>query len=357
MAALASNPSTRTPRFRSLPPRQNVALTARDLHMLAAVAHHHFLRAPDIARRIAPGAAPCPSCEGTGQITIGGVSRHHALCVGTGRAGDKRIIERIGEIYAAGYLTRPPAQMDYFVPGGSVRLVYGLSNEGARALMASGTLAWSERVEHSLKNATASKRFIHHTLATAELSLQLVAAVRRAPAINLLETQALIAILPAKTQTRQFPFKLTANLALGATPQPFAVIPDWAFVLEFDHPRTGRRERRGFLAEIDMGSMPIVRTTTHGTSLIKKMLVYATAADADQHKRDFEWQNFRVPIVTTTPARIENIRREMAKSPLLRNSQYFYFTTHDALRQAPDLFALPWIKPSGATTTLLPSAA
>ena len=133
-------------------------------------------------------------------------------------------------------------------------------------------------------------------------------------------------------------------------------MPDWAFLLQFANPRTGRRERRGFLAEIDMGTMPIARASAAGTSLIKKMLVYQTAAEAGQHSRDFEWQSFRVPIITTTQKRIEAIRREMAKSPLLAKSEYFYFTTFDALRACDNVLVLPWIKPNGQLTTLLPVA-
>ena len=347
----------RVPRFRAVEPRHDIALTERDITILGLLAHHRFLRAPAIARRIAPAAEPCPNCHGTGRVMrADGRQAHHTLCLGTGRRGHKVIIQRIGALYANGYLTRPQAQLDYWLPGGSQRLVYALASDGARALMSHGQFKWSERVEHSIRNATASKRFIHHTLAVADLSLALHDAKYRQPDVTLLETHALIATLPAKTQARELPFKLRANLSLGSTQQPFAVVPDWAFLLEFAHPRTRRRERRGFLAEIDMGTMPIARASAAGTSLIKKMLVYQTAAEAGQHSRDFEWQNFRVPIITTTLKRIEAIRREMAKSPLLAKSEYFYFTTFDALRACDNLLAMPWIKPNGHLTTLLPAA-
>ena len=180
-ASSVSSSSFRAPRFRRPALRADVRPTDRDLQIFSLFLLHRFLRAPDIARLIAPDAPACVGCAGSGKVldAVRGEEVHHVLCRGTGRQGYKSIFDRIGLLFSAGYLDRPPYQLDYYRAGGSSRIVYALANAGARALMRHGKLALQARVDFGYRNEHATKHFIHHALDIADLSVALTMAVRR----------------------------------------------------------------------------------------------------------------------------------------------------------------------------------
>ncbi|MGH9806763.1 MAG: hypothetical protein ACRD9W_05790, partial [Terriglobia bacterium] len=69
--------SARRPRFDASFQKLNVQLTHRDRSIFSTLAQHRFLTAPQIVRLLGGSA--------------------------------KKLTERIGQLYYAGYLTRPPA--------------------------------------------------------------------------------------------------------------------------------------------------------------------------------------------------------------------------------------------------------
>src|ERR1700731_4423381 len=100
----ATATSSRRPRFERPLERPTLQITPRDIEIFRAVTTHRFLRSAHFAQLI-DGAA-------------------------------KKIIERVGQLYYAGYLERPPAQLEYYrAGGGSSPIVYAIANRGAQVLI------------------------------------------------------------------------------------------------------------------------------------------------------------------------------------------------------------------------------
>jgi hypothetical protein len=66
-------------------------------------------------------------------------------------------------------------------------------------------------------------------------------------------------------------------------------------------------ERVRTRAEIDRGTMPIVRANLKQTSFERKMRAYLSAEAARQHETHFGWKTFRVLTVTTDRHRAKSM--------------------------------------------------
>jgi hypothetical protein len=122
-----------------------------------------------------------------------------------------------------------------------------------------------------------------------------------------------------------------------------AVECDLAFGL--GNPTTRKAFR--YLVEVDTGSMPVRRPRRPSekrtpaapvdlkhTSLMRKVVGYAKAYEQELHKSVLGWQAFRVLIVTTVPARVENCRQEIAAElGSLKARKLFLLTTLDDMRR------------------------
>lgn len=359
----AANPVLRRRQSRRQPRavKPNVALTERDLEICAALLLHRFMKATDIARLLLPDAPKCAGCLGSGRVHDAAQGRdvHHLLCRGTGRVGHRALLDRIGTLYAGGFLTRPAMQFDYWSQG-SQRLVYAIANDGVRALMRHGRVDQTIHVDHSQRAAEAAKKTILHTLAQTELSVALLLACRRRPGVKLLQAKALAAELPPETAARDFPFQLAAEITMGAKTDRAACNPDWTFALQFPTTHTSKKHaERCFLAEIDRGTEPIDRSTFNQTSVIKKLKVYDAAWRGGVADRQLDWPTFRVPIITTSSARAEGIIAAIKKHNLLRRtgataSSLFIIATFDQIAATDDILAMKWLTPTDEPYTLLP---
>lgn len=347
----------RRPRFVRRESKTNLVVTERDTEIFKTLVLDRFMSASDIARLIQPDADRCLDCAGKGVIHDPALGRdvHHRLCLGTGRQGHKKLIQRIGDLWASGHLDRPPLQYDYWRPGGSRRLVYGLGNDGARALMRIGALPHQANVDWSSRSQSASKKFLHHSLAISDLSVALQLAVRRRPLLSLLQSRALAATLPEESAKSDYPFKLRARIDMDGKSVDGAVIPDRAFMLRIPS-RDARKaaDSLGYLAELDRGTEPISRSTPTQTSVIKKLLTYELAHRAGEVARRLDWAFFRVPIITTTTERVDNIIAAINANRILKTSRLFMLTTLDAVRAAEDVLTIEWRRPSGKTAMLIP---
>lgn len=278
---------------------------------------------------------------------------HCRPCAGTGVIGHKTVLERIGRLYAAGYLDRPPYQKEYFAGGlGSQRLVYALSNDGYRTLLAHGAGSPAGRIDISARNAEATRRFIHHTLETADLAIAVQLAARRRADVRLLLGDELATTLPAAARDARLPFKVSAALRDHGHALTTAVVPDLAFALQIDQASNRRTRSYAFLCEVDRGTMPVERWTMKQTSLVRKFVTYETARTTGAAQDRFGWTGFRVPIVTTTAKRVDAIVKALRSNPFLRSSPLFLITTLDALQSAPDILSHEWATSSGGATLL-----
>jgi hypothetical protein len=305
----------RRPRFRRVAEPPLFRITEGDLAILAAVAHHRFVRSTQIARLV-------------------------------GRSLD-RTNRRLLLLFHAGYLDRPRAQLDRFPVDGSAHMVYALAAAGARLLKAHEQPVSS--INRSSTNHSALRPFIEHQLAISEFHVRLREAACHSNAITLLSPDELAADFPAATKTRSNPLKLNVRLSLDGRARDMAVIPDTLIGFRF-----GDGSRRCFAVEIDRGTMPVTRKNTEESSFALKMRIYLAAYAAAQHEQRWGWKTFRVLTLTTNANRMQTMIDALRKLPMPRGPgpALFFFTTQDELRSADPLRKI-WCDGTARPVTLI----
>ena len=307
--------TTRRPRFERTEIRTHLQLTDRDLDIMAHVGRSRFLRSTDIAKLVA----------------------------GT----EKKVIERLGQLFYAGYLDRVD-ETQYYRPGaGSARIVYALTDQGARALIDQKRMPPVQRLAFARKNQEATKPHIKHTLAVADFTVRLTTGCRRRSDITLQLRDELLATMPEQTRTSGAPFKWTVPVMHQGELVKIGINPDLEFALAYTD-----GTRRCFLVERDRGSMPIARERLDQTSILKKLLGYDSGRKQDLHKTQFNWRNFRVLFIAETPQRADNIIHTIARHDQLKQSPLFLVTDKKALDQGLDIFLHQWRTPTKLTTLL-----
>ena len=251
-------------------------VTDRDLDVLEEVARHRFLSSRQIA----------------------------ALVPGT----PEKIAKRCGKLFATGLLDKPRRQIDYFVPGGGSRPhVFAISNGGASLLVQQRRAHDIDDLDWAKKNKEAGRVFIAHTLDVADVSIALTRAGRNRLDHKILHQEALLSTLPAETQARDKPWAwgpatLPPHYGVGRTAAAVTNVPDHAFRIDLPD-----GTRRAFLVECDRASMPVVRKNLYQTSLLKKLLGYHFGHRLKLHQTLYGWAGLRFLLITTTPARVDNI--------------------------------------------------
>lgn len=306
---------TRLPRFRRADPeqRRNFQLTERDIEIVRIVSDHRFIRSIHISQLL--------------------------------DANHEKISRRLAVLYHHGYIDRPPAQLEYYRPG-STKMIYALANRGAQLLIHHlgvevGNADWTR------KNFEARRAFMLHQLAIVDLRVALTLAVCARPELTLIEPDALIATMPAATQTANKPLAWRVKVQHKGSLQEIGVQPDYAFALRY-----ADGSRRCYLVECDRGTMPVERAALKQTSIVKKLLVYQKGHKQKMHVRDFDWKAFRVLFITNTPKRAANIKDAILRTPDLKNSELFYITDQQTLIDA-DILTHAWQHASGSTYTLV----
>lgn len=304
---------SRLPRFRRVAPNSAIELTKRDRHIIQLVHRNRFLRSSQII------------------ALIGGSSQS--------------ILRRLQLLYHRGYLERPRAQIEYYQPGGSHHMVYGLGNRGAALLRQElgvdlHPLRWGE------KNRGVRRIFLDHALLVSEVMVALELSCRRIGHVRLLTEEELSA---ARPEDRRLPFRWSVNvnrqLKLG-------VIPDRAFALEFSN-EEGAIDRAFFFLEADRGTMPVIRRTLAQTSFYRKLIAYEATWAKGLHRSQFGFHRFRVLTVTKSAARATALAH--ACSQLKSGHGLFLFSEVATLRQQENIFSLKWkTGRQGEFNTILP---
>jgi hypothetical protein len=285
----------RRPRFRAIEGRRSetsragqFALTPKDLDIIAAVARHRFLNSDQIVRVF----------------------------------GEGRTRARLTEIFHAGYLERPIRQRDLKIRNGeltpgSIPTVYALTQEGARLLAdeRGAPESWRRRNWHR-DNTDATRIYIAHTLATANLRIALDLATKARSEVTLQHDTEMARTIPRDFQHHPGrAFSMTPQFIQDGTRIDLAVDCDAAFALD----DTIARRKGHYLVEIDMGTMPIERRkrdgslSFKGTSIMRKVVAYERAHETGLHKTLFGWPSFRVLIITTSPTHATNMAAAIAK--------------------------------------------
>lgn len=316
------------PRFRRPDEPAPIALTDYDLALLRRVYRHRFIATDDLFRLFAD------------------------------RSPD-RLSRRLMQLYRAGYLDRPLAQIDRFRGGGSRPLVYGLDNAGARLLSDVDGLRLRSG-EWRSRNRAYTRENLDHTLATTRFLVDLELSCRARDSLEFLPFETVLAAAPEATRELAQPDHWTVSLSWGGGTGSVAVAPDAIFGLR-QRRRDGSRVGMYAFLELDRGTMTIVPAKRvresaaflYRATLLRKLLTYAQSHLARIHQEHFGLRAVRVLFLTKNRERAEAIRvaaERFVVRPARLPAGLFLFGADDQTGSGGPV----WVDASGAEVTLIP---
>lgn len=255
--------------------KPNIQLTDRDVIILRALEHHRFL------------------------------TTDHLLKL-TGTASHQGLTRRLRELFDAGYVDRPRAQMLTMAYADKRPMVYALGNAGADLLadrfqMRLPDIYWTE------KNRRVKEKFVEHTLGIADFMVAMEMACKAAGNIEIIPRETILAGAPEATRRREYPFRWQTRVHWMGEWQEMAIVPDAVFGLRYQDKPEGKNKAY-FFVEIDRGTMPITRRDVKQTSFARKLHSYADTWERGLHREHFGIKNFRVLTMTTGAERVRNIQ-------------------------------------------------
>jgi hypothetical protein len=301
----------RKPRFRRVRTRR-FELTARDFHIIRAVAYHRLL-----------------------------TSEH--ICSLFPEASKQNILRRLQLLYHGRYLDRPALQIaDFRASRLSTPMVYALGTKGHELLAAESGLA-APRTDWTAKNRSLKPAFYRHTLMVSGIMVAFEAACRQRGNVRLIPWEEILATkCPPETRKKAKPatwrVRIPGKGAVGVT-------PDAIFGLQFLERPEGAN-RTWFFLEADTGSMPVVRSSFTQTAIYKKLLAYHATAAAGLHTKFFGFQAFRVLTVTASPER-GRVKTMVEACRTLQGLQGIFLFTDEASLLAGDALSHTWVNGRG----------
>lgn len=246
----------------------------------------------------------------------------------------QNLSRRLNSLRKAGYLDRPPQQMERVrLSGGSAPLVYALGRHGAVRLRdLHGAAVSPDRWRQ--KNTEIRGRSIQHTLATTRFLVELEIAARRQQAVELLHADQ---VLSADRLRRPGALTLRPVVDWYGHHGEEGTAPDRLIALR-DRRLPAERDTQVLLIEIDQGTETIApsgaklrsRSFFRDTSLLRKFVIYAQAFRSGTHRDQLGIPVFRVLTVTTSPARVAQMQAayqaHLATAPLQIRPGLFLFT-------------------------------
>jgi hypothetical protein len=258
--------------------------------------------------------------------------------------GSKQSVSRIlHRLLLSGHILRPYGQRQTFYDRREP-WIYGLANPGAESLaekrgIPRGKLDWNK------KNRVAKGNDKHKCLLN-ELRVRLAVDVRHRQEISYVEKYALNRELPTPVTTWR------VTVMDGKKIYTDGVLPDDVFRLIF-HNEPKPHNFATFFFEADRATEPNEADAAREVYLYRKMLAYYFTYMLGIHTELFGFKEFRVPILTTSPVRVENLIEVNKRFNNGKGSELFLFTDRDAFCAAPRALEHQWINGRGDEVTLL----
>lgn len=284
-------------------------LTDDDLAIIRAVGRHRFLRSTHLLRLL-PHRSP------------------------------RKVLQRLAELFHAGYLDRPRAQINYHAQSGSAPIVYALGNRGAN-LVAEIEQEPPPLVDWTDKNREAKRPYIEHALLLADLMLPLE--TWRNPGVSCIDAATLATSLPPGATHAKNPWALSARLSQRGRQHIIPIVPDAVFALEFGDPA----KRSYFFVEADRATMPITRSDLSQSSFHRKLLGYLAAHKTRQHIERLGFANLRVLTLTTSSQRVASMLDAVREATGGRGSGMFLFTDASPLQTSSNPSMIAWLATAG----------
>jgi DNA-binding Lrp family transcriptional regulator len=292
--------ATRPARFRRASNPPSFQITNRDVQLIFSVFQHRFLQSTQL-------------------VKLAGGSR-------------QQVLRRLHRLFHHGYLDRPKAQVDYY-RNGSQPMVYGVGQRGVKHLEQSLAIP-HRKLDWSAKNRNATRFFLEHTLAVAEVMVALELACRDHDDIELIHHED--ELLKWHVEVRQ----ASSAITIG-------VIPDRVFGLRRKNNPT---EVVWYFLEADRATMPVERHSLKQSSFARKLRAYHETWRQGVLKNSFP--RFRVLTVTTTPERVHHLISASRALAQGKGSGLFLFTHLDAFGNGSCALNVPLLDGRGDTVTL-----
>jgi hypothetical protein len=263
-----------------------------------------------------------------------------ALLDGGSQQSVSRILHRL---LLSGHILRPYGQRQSFYDKREP-WIYGLANPGANTLaekrgIPRGKLDWTK------KNRVAKGNYKHKRLIN-ELRVRLEVDARHRPDISYVEKAALNRELPTPVTTWRVP------VMDGEKSYEDGVTPDDFFRLIFHH-EPKPHNFASFFFEADRATEPNDTDTIREVYLYRKMLAYYFTYMLGIHTELLGFKEFRVPILTTSDERVENLIEVNKRFNNGDGSELFLFTDRASLSASPHVLGHRWINGRGEKVTLL----
>lgn len=247
---------------------KNIHLTERDFDLLDYLYQYRFLRSDHLTSLLCPPDG----------------------------YGSKRLVDRLRELFQAGYLGRPKVQLDYQRFGGKRTMVYALSGQGAEALRVKkgiprGSVNWQ------WKNKSVGRLFLAHTLAVADFLVGMEVDCRRRGDVSFIPQHdfAGTSLLSWRVDVSGYDYGV----------RDVGLVPDAAFGLK-ENGKPGKVATSYYFVEVDRATMPVHSANPDRSSIYKKLMAYHESWKQSLHKEHFGISGVRTLFLTTSTERMEH---------------------------------------------------
>jgi Replication-relaxation len=244
---------------------------------------------------------------------------------------DQNILRRLQALFHVGYVDR--LRPRFVQGGGSAKMVYAITNKGAKTLQKAGLIQKLTKTDLNAQNKEVGDLYIAHTLLISRVRAVLTAACASHPEFKLL----------AWREGRGIQDKIEVVLPKGYAELPVAA--DSFFSIG------DAKGRTHYFLEADRGTMVLERVA-------RKLIAYAAYDKAEKHKDKFGIRKFRVLTVTASAARMQNLLRVAKEADEVCKAArtMFLFATEEqlALAQPTRIFEKIWTTPTEADVCAIP---
>jgi hypothetical protein len=258
--------------------------------------------------------------------------------------GSEQMVSRIlHRLELSGHILRPYGQRQSFYDKREP-WIHGLANRGADTLaekrgILRGKLDWTK------KNRVAKGNYKHKVLLN-ELRVRLEVDTRDHQHISYVRGAALVAQFATPVKTWRVP------VMDGDKVYEDGVLPDDFGRLIF-HREPKPHNFATFFPEVDRATEPNDTDTPREVYIYRKMLAYYFTYMLGIHTELFGFKEFRVPILTTSSGRVENLIEVNKRFNNGEGSELFLFTDRASLCASPHVLDHRWINGRGEKVTLL----
>jgi len=264
---------------------------------------------------------------------------------------EKRLIERLGDLFHEGYLNRPPQQWQAF-NARYAPAVYELDALGEAFLRERGEEEPAYAVDLVAKGRMGANRQFAHALMICDTLSSIELGVRQTRGVRFISWQEILARAPESTRAAPNPFAIPVSISYtfphtGTTrTSTTTLIPDGLFGLAYAQPDSGRTLYRFFALEAERTNR-VHCSNLEQTSWLRKVLAYREITAQRIYHSHLGLPNLMVLVVTPTDARIETMTKLIMDITEDRGSTQFLLRSIPVLGfkappPTPELFVSPW---------------